>query len=263
MGYKSDLKLGDIICSTSCGEFEVIKRDAPNKATVRFIKTGYEVETFIESVKSGNIKDPYFPQVLGIGYLGIGEFISKVGSSSNGFNSLPEYNAWINMLQRCYYDKYETRVIGCIAYNSVTVCDEWHNFQVFAEWYTKKRKPLDDAALIKPSLDKDILSVTKQAIIYSPYTCCVIPKEINAMLIGRNRKQISELPIGVTKTRQGYRVSATSVNSIAISNKFETIDECVNWRNSIDQERFRIMADKYKHVLESRVYDKLCNWDKF
>lgn len=263
MKAKSSIKLGDIISSYSCGDYEVVKRDVAEKATVRFIKTGYEVEVYTDKAKSGNVKDPYFPQVLGIGYFGEGCFKNKLGSSNQGFNTTPEYTAWINMLQRCYYDKYICRKQGYISYDLVTVCDEWHNFQVFAEWYTKKRKPLDDAALIKPSLDKDILSVTKQAIIYSPYTCCVIPKEINAMLIGRNRKQISELPIGVTKIRQGYRVSATSVNSIAISNKFETIDECVNWRNSIDQERFRIMADKYKHVLESRVYDKLCNWDKF
>lgn len=235
MKAKSSIKLGDIISSYSCGDYEVVKRDVAEKATVRFIKTGYEVEVYTDKAKSGNVKDPYFPQVLGIGYLGVGEFISKVGSSSNGFNSLPEYNAWINMLQRCYYDKYETRVIGCTAYNSVTVCDEWHNFQVFAEWYTIKRKPLDDAALIKPSLDKDILSVTKQSGIYSPDTCCVIPCEVNTMLIGRNRIKENGLPKGVSEAKQGFRVSTTGVNSKTVFNKFETIEECNIWRNSIDQ----------------------------
>lgn len=263
MESKSKLKVGDIICSTSCGEYEVIKRDVANKATVRFIKTGYEVETYTDVAKAGSIKDPYFPQVIGVGYFGVGEFKKKPVSSDSGFNTTPEYNAWQNMLQRCYYDKYICREQGYLSYDSVVVCDEWHNFQTFAKWYTEKRKPLDDAGLTRPSLDKDILSATKQANTYSPNSCCVIPKEINAMLVGRNKIKEDKLPKGVTKAKQGYRVSATSIDSEVIYNKFETINECVKWRNSVDQKRFRTMADKYKYVLESHVYDRLCNWDKF
>lgn len=258
---RTKLKVGQVINSTSCGAY-IITNITSNKTTVRFIDSGYEVETDNYIVSKGNIKDPLFPQVLGVGFLGIGKYKGKLGPSS-GFNSTPEYNAWINMLQRCYYDKYETRVQGCAVYDSVSVCNDWHNFQVFAEWYTEKRKPLDDTGQNRPSLDKDILSASKKANLYSPETCCVIPYEINAMLIGRSKSKENGLPKGVTKAKQGYRVSATGINSETIYSKFETIEECNEWRNSIDQERFKAMAEKYKSVLESLVYTKLCNWDKF
>lgn len=83
------------------------------------------------------------------------------------------------------------------------------------------------------------------------------------MLIGMNRSKLDGLPKGIFKTKGGYRVKALSVNSVNVSNKFATIAECNKWRNSVDQSRFTFVANKYKSVLESAVYERLCNWDKF
>ena len=51
-------------------------------------------------------------------------------------------------------------------------------------------------------LDKDILS--KENKIYSPETCCLVPRIVNSLFIKRTRDRGS-LPIGVTKHGERYR----------------------------------------------------------
>lgn len=77
------------------------------------------------------------------------------------------------MFVRCYDDKYQLRqptYIGC------SVSDDFCNFQNFAEWYShykyKCKYPLE--------IDKDLLYEGNK--IYSPKTCCLLPKEINSTL---------------------------------------------------------------------------------
>ena len=43
-----------------------------------------------------------------------------------------QYNAWRNMLMRCYDEK---NFLKQPTYEDCTVCEEWHNFQNFAKWY--------------------------------------------------------------------------------------------------------------------------------
>ena len=77
------------------------------------------------------------------------------------------------MFIRSYDEKYQQRqptYIGC------KVSDEFCNFQNFAEWYShyiyKCKYPLE--------IDKDLLYEGNK--IYSPRTCCLLPKEINTTL---------------------------------------------------------------------------------
>lgn len=41
---------------------------------------------------------------------------------------------------------------------------------------------------------------------------------------------------------------------------FTTIEDAVLARKIVKQNNLRFLADKYVHVLEDRVYDKLYNW---
>ena len=79
--------------------------------------------------KSGSVKCPYEPTVFGYGYIGQGIYKTR----ENG-KPTREYATWLNMLCRCYntkfHEKHETYK-GCI------VCEEWHNFQNFADWYNE------------------------------------------------------------------------------------------------------------------------------
>jgi len=102
----------------------------------------------------------------------------------------PFYDKWTTMLKRCYSPKWHKRFptyIGC------SVCPEWHYFSKFRLWMeNQKWEGLE--------LDKDILVKGNQ--VYSPDTCCFIPKTIN-YLFGSGRKKKNNLPEGVNLTANG------------------------------------------------------------
>ena len=244
------VNVGDRIESDSCGFF-TIKSKINGYCVIEF-DTGYTCTVSNKAAKRGCIKDPLHPQVLGVGYFGIGTYKNKLGATSNGFSTLPEYNTWINMLQRCYYDKYICRVDGTKAYDTVTVDPVWYNFQNFAEWYIPRRKLFDENSIKRPALDKDILAIPNQPKTYSPETCCLVPLEINGALIGTNKEDS-----GIVKSKNGYSVYHKTKR---VTEYFDTIEEARNIKKIIKQECFISLANKYQHVIEPKVYDKLCNW---
>ena len=124
--------------------------------------------TTLQNIKNGQIKNPYKRSVYNIGYYGVGNYTAR-----NNNIKTEEYIKWISMFVRCYDDKYHERqpsYIGC------TVAEPFQNFQIFAEWYNHNiyecNYPLE--------LDKDFLYEGNK--IYSPATCCFLPKEINTAI---------------------------------------------------------------------------------
>jgi len=98
--------------------------------------------------------------VLGVGFRGDGEFRKATHKEA--------YERWRAMLRRCYDKKFQEKnksYIGCV------VCDEWHNFQVFAKWYYKNKIDGFD-------LDKDIKAGGRGKI-YSPETCTFVTRREN------------------------------------------------------------------------------------
>lgn len=55
-------------------------------------------------------------------------------------------------------------------YEGCTVCDEWLYFSNFKKWF-------DENYIEGFQLDKDIIIRGNK--VYSPQTCCFVPKEIN------------------------------------------------------------------------------------
>lgn len=102
--------------------------------------------------------------VCGVGYMGKGKYKSKV----KGVHT-PEYRCWHAMINRCYNKK---RLKKFTCYSGCSVVDEWHNFQVFADWYNRTRPEG------KFELDKDINSKGEK--VYSPSTCSWVTKKENA-----------------------------------------------------------------------------------
>ena len=246
--YRSDLVVGNRYSSNNSGDFTLIEING-GYCVIRF-DTGYTNTVHTESVLRGSVKDLLHPKIFGVGFMGIGPHKGRLGPTSKGFNSTPEYNAWINMLQRCYYDKYIIREQGYKAYDAVTVDSEWHNFQNFVEWYKPRREPFDIAGIKRPALDKDILAIEVESKIYSPSTCCLVPDEINGAFINLNKECILQGKKGFYVRLKGKRVTEY----------LETLEEAKEIRKIIKQENFIQLANKYKHVIEPKVYDKLCNW---
>lgn len=244
------MQVGDRVKSKSCGYYTIVEKIKGGYCKVRF-DAGYETVIDSYSTVIGNVKDPLHPQVLGVGYLGVGPYVSRLGPAIKGFKQLPEYNVWINMLQRCYYDKYINRVDGLETYDDIEVCEDWHNFQNFAEWYIPRRKVLDDTCIKRPALDKDILSKFESKV-YSPETCCVVPQEINSGIIGIHKETS-----GILQSKKGYYVMHKSKR---VSEYLGTIDEAKIIRKQVKHQYLIGLVNKHKDILEEKVYDKLCNW---
>lgn len=153
--------------SNSGLSYEITKDVNAKEVWVRFLKTGYEYSTTRECAKSGQVKDPTQPSIYGVGFIGVGVF----RSSEKGIPTRC-YKTWLNMLKRCYDEKsLEKRP----TYKGCTVCDEWHNFQNFAQWYSDNY-PSDNEIY---QIDKDLSSYGKRGKLYSPSTCVFVSAQVN------------------------------------------------------------------------------------
>lgn len=89
------------------------------------------------------------------------------------------YNCWVNMLNRCYYDKSRP------TYKDCSVCDEWLFYSNFHKW----AKP----RFVKGyHLDKDLNGKGEK--IYSPETCMFVPFIVNQFIVATVK---NNLPQGV------------------------------------------------------------------
>jgi len=148
--------------SNRSGDFKIVEYINNKNIIVEFISTSYRTKVMASKILLGKVKDRSLPVVHGVGFIGDGEYKSRM----NGERYKP-YQIWMAMLQRCYS---ESRQKSHETYTECTVCTEWHNFQNFASWYEENHtKGLH--------LDKDIK--IKGNKIYSPETCSFVTHNKN------------------------------------------------------------------------------------
>lgn len=191
-------------------------------------------------------------RICGVGCIGDGEYLSK---NPDGTHT-EAYRKWHDMLMRCYREKSLQRNS---IYRVVKVCDEWLNFQNFAKWYYENKIYIDEEI----NIDKDIINGEEK--IYSPETCCVVPKTINSMFI-RSRKTNErnlKLPVGVQKPKRGlkYKAQVCKDGQMIAKTGFSTPEEAFEWYKSEKENHIKEVADRYKDVLPERTYNALINYE--
>lgn len=160
-------RAGERNCNNEGIKMWILKYINSNNIIVQF-EDGYIVKTKYVNFMVGNIKNPYYKSVYGVGYIGDGKYKTVEGGKHTRI-----YRSWNAMLRRCYNDKFHEK---SPEYRNCTVCREWLNFQNFAEWYDNNYYEVKDKRM---ELDKDILYMGNK--IYSPYTSVFAPQEINLM----------------------------------------------------------------------------------
>lgn len=190
-------------------------------------------------ILKGNVKNPYHKSIYRIGYFGIGKYDSKT--------HLKIYDTWVNMLRRCYYEKYQEKhptYIGC------SVDEYWHNFQVFAKWFDENYKA-------GYQLDKDILSKGNK--IYSPETCCFVPSDINVLFTKRDAYR-GKHPIGVSKAGNKFK-SCIRINGKTIGlGYFNTPKEAFQAYKTAKETHIKEVAEIWKPKLATKTYEALINY---
>lgn len=189
MKIPNDMNVG-CIHQTSHGDVVVVGYDNSKKVRVRFIDTGYEVDTNTQNIRAGKIKDRLTKTVYGVGCIGDGKH-----KPTSGRRKTKAYSTWCGIIDRCYSsnDKESYRWYG-----DCSVSDEWLNFQNFADWYESQINANRECF----DVDKDILIHGNR--VYSEDACMLVHKDINYLFTCRSE---SDLPAGVCydKLANGYR----------------------------------------------------------
>lgn len=260
----------------NCGSrFKVINYEEARRVEVEFLGN-YKKDVYLEysgdndwrrnrvwstwkNICKGAIKDPFAPNVYGIGCTG----------ASKGYVDYNEnkqaYEKWVRMLQRCYdasYQKKHPSYIGC------TVCKRWLCFEYFKEDYEELIKEYNFTEGSRLDLDKDILNKNNKN--YSKENCVIIDQRINVMF-AYSRIRESGLPCGVGKAKRNkanpYKARVRKITNGKIVETrpyFPTPELAFNaFKNSKEQEIKRV-ADEYVALgyitKESRLYKAMYSW---
>lgn len=116
-----------------------------------------------------------------------------INDSSGDVKNNPHYIKWSSMLYRCYMPSSARNKIN---YADVTVCEDWLKFSEFEAW--SKTNYVEGL-----HLDKDILLQGNK--VYSPETCAYVPRDINNLLLKRERGR-GEYPLGVSKMTKSAKM---------------------------------------------------------
>lgn len=225
----------------------VTKYTNATNVEVKFLdKNGHVIKTSTSSLRRGSLKNPYFPSVCGIGYIGVGKHKPTLNSKKTKV-----YGMYQDMMVRCYNEKsqdYRPTYKGC------TVHPYWHNFQNFANWYYNQK--FHDLGY---QLDKDLLFKGNK--VYSEKTCTLIPKEINVLLINRSNDR-GKYPLGVTKKYSSglkYAAQCSGLNKRLIG-VFSTVEEASAAYVKEKESYVKSVAGHWQNKIESRAFEALMNW---
>lgn len=246
---KNDSKLvavGSVWDSNNYGRFEVVEYLDCTNVFVRFIDTGFLTKANSTSIRAGRVKDKLLPSVHGFGFIGDGGYKPSVG----GVHTKP-YTLWVGMLQRCYSEAFRRKNP---TYKDCEVCDDWHNFQIFAEWFYENYP--DDGC--KLELDKDLKSTGNK--IYSEVNCMFVPQFINAFIIDAGASR-GGCMIGVSW--HGVKGKFMSRCNNSIENKVEhlgafdrEIDAHLAWRKRKSELAYELAMTQNR----DEVKQALLNW---
>ena len=168
-----------------------------------------------------------------------------------GVRGTKPYSTWKNMLNRCYsnYEYNQDSYEGC------SVAPEWLLYSTFKQWFDENYKE-------GYHLDKDIL--VKGNKVYSPETCCFVPRQINALLISRKRDR-GNLPIGLVLNKRNknkiYQVQVCGRIPYSVG-YFSTIDEAFRAYKREKEKIIKERATQYfqEGKITQRVYQALMEY---
>lgn len=198
-----------------------------------------------QDISKGRVKNPYFLSCCNFGYHGYGKYNTKKNKNF--------YQPWLSLIRR---SKSKSLKMRHPAYENVDCCNTWANFQVFSEWMENNYNP---ETMQGWQLDKDIL--IKGNKIYSPETCCFVPRQINMLFVKGYMKR-GGYPIGVYKHLNGKFIALNSIGKSKqeVLGSFDTPEEAFQAYKIAKEKHIKEVADKWKDLIDPRVYEALYNY---
>ena len=238
------IKEGDTFITNQGCIAKVIKYNSVSDIIIEFQdEFKHQANVLAHHLRRGSVKNPYFKSVCGVGCVGVGKYKPSVNSIHT-----PEYSAWKSMIRRCYSKNTHERQP---TYKDCYVCDEWHNFQNFAEWYVKQPYYSDNY-----QLDKDLLVDGNK--VYSPETCILAPALLNSILTDSAAIR-GEYPIGVSFNKDSGKIFAC----ISISKKkkflgyYDDVNHAAEAYQIAKKEHLKQTALDWKDRIDERLFHAL------
>jgi len=241
---------GMIFTSNQGSNFIVVEYANSSKVLIQFMdKHKYETIATWSNIIRGNVRNLYHPTVCDIGYLGNG----KHKASTKDRKQTIVYTRWQGMLSRCY--RRENK-----AYEDCIVCDEWHNFQNFAQWYEDNYYNIGETL----DLDKDILC--KNNNIYSPDTCILTPNSINLLFV-KSGVMKGKYPIGVWHDSKNKKLGVSCRSQITGGKVFlgyfnyNQVEEAFNAYKIYKENHIKEVAELYKDKIPDKLYQAMLKYE--
>ena len=225
---------------------EIVEYIWSNNLTVLFDDGTKRYNVAYKEFNNGSVKNPMFKDIFGVACFGIGKYTARVNGKMSKC-----YGHWFNMIIRCY-DVTSTR--ASTYHGKVTVCEEWLNYQDFAEWYYSN---YDESYMSDWHLDKDILSPGN--CLYSPKNCCMIPKELNAIFKDNNRSKYGYLR-GTHKKDNKFQASISidgRQRYIGLYSTEEAHEEYILSKKSYLED----LSDRWRGILDDKICDAIRDYD--
>lgn len=248
MARKPSFSKGDFVINNKGCEGVVIDYIDASKVLIEFLDDN-KFRNYFEAkdIREGVFRNPFIPTLSGIGYIGNGVHTARV----NG-KICPAYKAWSGMFTRCYDERH---LSIRPSYRGCEVAKEWHDFQVFAEWY-KGHKFFNKGY----HLDKDILVRGNK--VYSEDTCCLVPPSLNTSVgIRVNNKDAYVGCVSLDKRSGTFNSSICKFGKSIYLGSYKGEVEATEVYLKAKKEYMRELAIIYKDKVTDRVFNALFNWE--
>ncbi|HKL99225.1 MAG TPA: hypothetical protein VJZ06_04910 [Mobilitalea sp.] len=161
---------------------------------------------------------------------------------------------WRGMISRCKYASYNNSLA---AYVGCSVCEEWQEYKNFEKWCLNNLYNCNGEKL---ELDKDLM--VKGNRVYSPETCCFLPKRIN-LLIKSRRAFKNGMPPGVSwpGTRADSFVVHISLGGQKINKTFNDKYVAFDYYKEKKENYVKSVAQNYKQFLPENIFVALMTFE--
>ena len=169
------------------------------------------------------------------------------------------YTVWYSMLQRCHNSKIHKQKP---TYSGCAISDNFKSLTYFLDWAKQQvGHNSRDGEGRKFHLDKDIL--IKGNKVYSEDTCCIVPPEINSLILKADRIR-GKYPIGVyhdtSKIHKRFSARVSKNGKHKRFGSYLTPEEAFAVYKREKEKYIKEVANKWKDQIELRVYESLMNW---
>lgn len=236
-------KVGEINNNSKGTPMKIIAYRNNNDIDVEFLDDFHYVKEHqtYSNFNRGVIKNPYDKTLCGIGYIGVGKYMTR---NSMTHKQEKAYQIWTALFDRCYRNKNKYPSY----HNKCEICEEWHNYQNFANWYEQNEYKCDG----RLHIDKDILNPNCN--LYSPENCLLVPQRINMLFMNRSNKR--GLPNGIEKCVNGYSVRYNH-KELGV---YKTLEKAFEVYAAEKENAIKNIAEKYKDTIPQNVYGALINY---